>query len=181
MHLQPRHEPVKRNGVVRGAVPNCRSGARSAASGIPTAVAGLFALLTLISLALPVAVLAHGGSGETDGDATLAAGAAVGGAGLGAAAGANRRQGRPKMFDVKRPGGTRPRRKTPPPATPPSAPPPPDPPDAGSPPSGGGGGQPFGPRGPQNQGPPPLKDFKQPGSAADQRTSDGLKGLTGQK
>jgi hypothetical protein len=58
---------------------------------VPPVVAGLFALMTLMSLALPVAVLAHGGSGETDGDATLAAGAAVGGAGLGAAAGANRR------------------------------------------------------------------------------------------
>jgi hypothetical protein len=141
--------------------------------GLWTAIAAAFALMTLISLATPVAVLAHGGSGETDGDAALAAGAAVGG---GAAAAVARRQGRPKpkMWDVKRRARPRRQRK-------PAPEPTPTPPPAATPPSQTPQpGRPFGPRGPIDDKPQLPKDWKAPPDPNVQRTRDGLKGLTGQ-
>jgi hypothetical protein len=76
-----------------GAIASSRRGRAAENPAVPTVAAGLFALMTLLWLALPMAVLAHGGSGETDGDAALGAGAAAGGAAAAAAANAARRSG----------------------------------------------------------------------------------------
>lgn len=85
-----------------GAIASSGRGRAAESPAVSTVATGLFALMTLLWLTLPMAVLAHGGSGETDGDAALGAGAAAGGA---AAAAAAKRKPSPKFprhFNTRR-------------------------------------------------------------------------------